>query len=221
MSIPGAFAPSPSESADDSDASFNSGDLAHLEGIAAMSESDPDPDFESALDDDDDDALLVDDDGDDEDQDAGEDEEGGEEPAAGGDNRPQLRIGINPLTRSVVLIEDNGNQRPLRANDLIGTGVSLGAIRNMLLRSLGRRGGAAALFDDDEEEDDEDGGMMGDGDDEEYGCATFSPLPYCDSREGPTTVTAVTADAFRGPCAGRARAPSSTTRSSQSRKRTA
>ncbi|BGP47242.1 hypothetical protein JCM10450v2_003094 [Rhodotorula kratochvilovae] len=184
MSVPGAFSP---HSDSDSDASFTSGHLAHLEGIAAMS-SDDDPDFEPGNAEDDGDAFFIDDD-DEDDPSEGEDglgrsgdphqhddsDEAGEdndddEGGAGGaqDDRPQLRIGLNPITRSVMLIDDDGNARPLTAADLAGTNVSLTMIRNMLLRNLGtgaRRGGRAARYDDDEddemdgeEDDDEDWG---------------------------------------------------------------
>ncbi|GAA5923660.1 hypothetical protein JCM3775_000463 [Rhodotorula graminis] len=184
MSIPGAFAHSPGDSADDSDASFNSGDLAHLEGIAQMdSDSDDnlDPDFEPALDDDDADFFIDDDD--DTEQDDGDasprrdpdldldDDDDDDEPQAAAaaddeDRRPQLRIGLNPITRSVMLIGDDGTPRPLRATDLIGTGVSLGAIRNMLLRSLGR--GGPALDADEDDEDDDDAVMGHDDEDDDH-----------------------------------------------------
>lgn len=196
MSIPGAFAHSPGDSADDSDASFNSGDLAHLEGIAQMDsdddDGDHDPDFEPVLDDDDADFFIDDDDetepddGDeaparDPDQNDDDDDDDHDEPQAGDDDdrRPQLRIGLNPVTRSVMLIGDDGVPRPLRATDLIGTGVSLGAIRNMLLRSLGRGGGA---LDGDEEDDD---AIMGhDDEDDDERCAPFS---LCSLKERPTS----------------------------------
>ena len=189
MSIPGAFAPSPGDSADDSDASFNSGHLAHLEAVAQMdSDSDEhhDPDFEPALDDDEADFYIDDDDETEEDDGDGppardpdhqdDDDDDDDEPAAAaadGDRRPQLRIGLNPITRSVMLIGDDGTPRPLRATDLIGTGVSLGAIRNMLLRSLGR--GAGALDGDDDEEDDDALMDHDDEDDDERCVLSLSP----------------------------------------------
>ncbi|GAA6054137.1 hypothetical protein JCM3770_003214 [Rhodotorula araucariae] len=156
MSLPGAFA---ANSDSDSDASFISGRLAHLEGIAAMS-SDDDPDFGPASSDDNEDDDT-DDAGDAADPDGAGASDGDSDDGGAHDDRPQLRIGLNPITRSVMLIDDDGTARPLTGADLAGTNVSLTMIRNMLLRNLGagaRRSGRAARYDDEEDDemDDED-----------------------------------------------------------------
>ncbi|GAA5892470.1 uncharacterized protein JCM6883_007368 [Sporobolomyces salmoneus] len=94
----------------------------------------------------------------DEDEDEDDDDEsggqtgGGTGGAAAGITGGQLRIGYDPSTGAILLIDSEGNPRRLTSQDLVGTTLSIASIRNMLLNRFGR-GGRGQHEEDDEEED--------------------------------------------------------------------
>ncbi|BGP23919.1 hypothetical protein JCM10295v2_002820 [Rhodotorula toruloides] len=160
MSFPGHYVPS--SDSDDSDASFSPAQLEHLEAVAQLSTDSEDGDFvPGGIADHDDDMFIHADDDDEEDEedvgDAGElggqaEDQEGEEEGRDHDEEPSLRIGFEPSSGTVLLLDAAGNPRRLTSNDLAGTSITLGAIRAMLMR---RFGGGSAMTEGEEEEEDE------------------------------------------------------------------
>ncbi|GAA5944429.1 uncharacterized protein JCM15063_000952 [Sporobolomyces koalae] len=151
-SIPGAFG---AES--DSDI-----DYADLERVTRATSSDlegseDDLDYSpiQIADDDDDEELadMFDDDDDDDDDDAPDAAAQEEDDDPSGAAAGQLRIGYDPSSGAIVLIDSQGTPRRLTSQDLRGTTLSLASIRAMLLNRFGR---SAARNDDNDDDDDDD-----------------------------------------------------------------
>ncbi|GAA6010081.1 hypothetical protein JCM11491_005858 [Sporobolomyces phaffii] len=162
--LPGAF--NAAETGSDSD-SIDMDDLARVTA-ATSDDSDSDSlDYSPIQVEGQDDSDEIDDDDDDEgdeglDEDDDPDEQSGGQPdiaddAAAAAQGGQLRIGYDPSSGTILLLDAEGNPRRLTSQDLRGTTLSLAGIRQMLLNRFGgTRRGAQTRDDPDLDDDDPD-----------------------------------------------------------------
>ncbi|GAA5860452.1 hypothetical protein JCM8547_000307 [Rhodosporidiobolus lusitaniae] len=202
MSFPGAFAP-PTDSDTDSDNSLDlsPGQLEDMHRLAALDQDDDDDgdsDDEEwmpggGLDDEDNrlDAEMDDADSDAEAAGAGDEDDEDEGAGGGGAAGGTLRIGLDPSTGFVLIIDDQGNARRLAASDLAGTNITLGNIRAMLQRRFGanvRLGDEddAEEEEEEEEEDEEDEIMEEESEEDDWwGPPKRNQKQYYDVPKGP------------------------------------
>ncbi|ORY53391.1 WD40-repeat-containing domain protein [Leucosporidium creatinivorum] len=153
-SIPGAFFTDDSD-----DEPYNDGLPGGLSPTASdLIETDPDDgDFAPESD-----IAFTDGDSDDEDLDMADEDEA-EDVADDGSPEPRgtLSIGIDRATRSILLVDSNGNSRPLTEADLAGSALTFAQLQAMLLSRLGLASGGgrrrrAEANDEDEDEEDEE-----------------------------------------------------------------
>ncbi|GAA6063021.1 hypothetical protein JCM10212_001800 [Sporobolomyces blumeae] len=168
MSLPGTYDRSDSEPDHTSSSEIDMADLHRTtQGISTSDDDDDDDsdddddDFEPALLGDDDEEIGIDDDDDDDDEELGDTQDPRDEEDDQPDEQSggQLRIGFDPSTGAILLIDANGNPRRLRSQDLRGTALSLASIRSMLLNRFGRAVATGPGDDDDDDpdyDDDED-----------------------------------------------------------------
>ncbi|GAA5910705.1 hypothetical protein JCM5296_006818 [Sporobolomyces johnsonii] len=158
MALPGTFPP-PSPSESESDAEL-SPEVAYLEALAEMTDDSGDEFLPAARDEDDEDddfPLGAEDEEEEEDNEDMHDSEGdnaeGTAPRTG-PGGGQLRIGFDPSSGQVLLLDADGTPRLLTRQDLSGTALTLSSLRSMLLARFGR-GGRHMQYDEDEDEDEQ------------------------------------------------------------------
>ncbi|GAA5919452.1 hypothetical protein JCM1841_002402 [Sporobolomyces salmonicolor] len=159
MPLPGGFPP-PSPSESESDAELPP-ELAYLEALAEMDTDGSDDEFLPAtLEEDDEDdgfALGVEEGEEEDDSESMHDSEGDNDGASASRTGPgggQLRIGFDPSSGQVLLLDADGTPRLLTRQDLSGTALTLSSLRSMLLARFGR-GGRRMQYDEDEDEEEQ------------------------------------------------------------------